>query len=171
MHQMSLKDKLNVEIKPGSLSLQPNRRLVSSFAWYAGIIAAIAVILAVFYVRIGESGRIVCMALILYFVGHGLVDYIFRFNVRYEFDKETNAIYKVNPPFGKKRLMALDEMVVFTKSGSGEWYYAMGRKKQQFVRNYKISPAFGGGKTSDQSAAEFEETILNPVLSLASAPL
>lgn len=167
---MSLKDKLNVEITPDSVSLQPNRRLVSSFAWYAGITATIAVILAVFYLRLSESGRVVCIALMIYFVGHSLVDYLFRFNVRYEFDKKTNAIYKVNPPFGKKRLMALDEMVIFTKSGSGEWYYAMGRKKQQFVRNYKISPAFGGGKTSDKSAAEFEETILNPVLSLVSAP-
>lgn len=168
---MSLRDKLKVEITPGRVSLQPNRRLASSLIWYAGITAAVAIFLAILYVRMGEPGRVVCFALMIYFVGHGLVDYVFRFNVRYEFDRETNAVYKENPPFGRKRLMALDEMVIFTRSGSGEWHYAMGKKKQQFVKNYKISPAFGGGKAQEQRATEFEETILNPIVALVPAPL
>ncbi|QJB37968.1 hypothetical protein HF324_08945 [Chitinophaga oryzae] len=168
---MGLKDKLNVVISPGRISLQPNRRLVSSLAWYAGIIAVVAIFLAIFYVRIGEAGRIVCYALMIYFVGHGLVDYMFRFNVRYEFDRETNAVYKENPPFGRKRLMALDEIVIFTRSSSGEWHYAMGKKKQHLIRSYKVSPAFGGGKAQEQLAAEFEETILHPIMALVPAPL
>ncbi|NML39559.1 hypothetical protein HHL17_20325 [Chitinophaga sp. G-6-1-13] len=166
---MSIQDKLNVKIMPGRISLQPNRRLASSLKWYAIIAVVTGLFLAIFYSRLGEGPVVLCSALIIYLVIQGLIDYIFRYNVRYEFDKATNAVYKENPPFGKKQLMRLDEVVIFTKSESGDWYYAMGVKKKQFLKNYKISPGFDNGKASAVRVAEFEEGILNPIVALLPA--
>lgn len=167
---MSLQDKLNVKIAPGNVSLQPNRRLASSLRWYAIIAVVAGLFLAIFYSRLGDVARVLCAGLIIYLAIHGLIDYLFRYNVRYEFDKGTNAVYKENPPFGKKQIMRLDEMVIFTRSESGDWYYAMGIRKKQFLKNYKISPGFDAGKASAVRISEFEEAILSPIMELVPPP-
>ncbi|NLR68103.1 hypothetical protein HGH92_27605 [Chitinophaga varians] len=163
---MSLQNELNVRIMPGMISLQPNRRLASSLKWYVIIATVAGLFLAVFYSRLGDTPIVLCSALIIYLVIQGLIDYFFRYNVRYEFDKATNAVYRENPPFGKKQLMKLDEMAIITSSESGDWHYAIGIKKRQLVKNYKISPTFGGGKASAIMVAEFEEGILGPIMAL-----
>ncbi len=66
----------------------------------------------------------------------------------------------------EKKLMQLDEAVIFTSSESGDWHYSLGIKKKQFLKNYKISPRFGSGKISMRWAAEYEEKILFPIMDL-----
>lgn len=163
---MSIKDKLKVEIRDGSLSLEPNRGLFSSLVWFVAAIIVAAIVWAVFYKKLGEGGRILCIGVIIYFCIHGLIDYIFRLNVRYEFDRYANAVYRDHPLFGRKQLMQLDEVVIFVKDDGNDWHYAMGIKKRQFLKSYKISPGFGSGVASQKRASEYEKEILAPIKKL-----
>ncbi|UIR56690.1 hypothetical protein LZQ00_02475 [Sphingobacterium sp. SRCM116780] len=157
---MSIKDKLRVEIEPERISLQPNRGLTSSLIWFAITIIITAVIWTIFHKQLGEGGELLCIGIIIYLSIHGLIDYIFKLNVQYEFDRYANAVYRKNPLFGKKQLMQLDEVVIFTNADTGDWYYAMGIKKKQFLKNYKISPRFGEGKVSKKLAFDYEDEVL-----------
>ncbi|MDE5438658.1 hypothetical protein KRE40_03895 [Elizabethkingia meningoseptica] len=163
---MSIKDKLRLEVRQDIISLQPNRKIINSLLWFAAAIIITAVILVVFREKLGEGGQILCIAIIAYFFIHGLIDIVFRLNVRYTFDKHDNAVYRDNFPFGRKKLMQLDEAVIFTSSESGDWHYSLRIKKKQFLKNYKISPRFGSGKISIRWAAEYEEKILFPIMDL-----
>lgn len=163
---MDIKQQLNVQVAPNSVTLQPNRRLKTSLIWITGIILVVGIGVAIFFPVLSEGPKVLGIALVIYLAGHGLFDYLFRYNVGYEFDKYTNTVYKINPPFGKKKIMRLDEMVLFTQTLSGEWYYAIGIKKKQFLKNYKISPSFDNGKASQKRLIEFEETVLNPIMAL-----
>jgi len=160
---MNIKDKLKVEISAASISLQPNGGLSSSLVWFVITVVVTAVVLAMFYKQLGEGGRILCIGIIIYFIIQGWIDYIFRLKVRYEFNRYANAVYKENPPFGRKQIMQLDEVVIFTNADTSDWYYAMGIKKKQFLKNYKISPTFGGGKASQKLVSDYEKEILTPI--------
>ena len=91
-----------------------------------------------------------------------IYDYLFHVNVRFLFDKRTRTIYKVN--LFKRRLMAFDEMTILTNSEYGDITYIMGRKKNQFVKNYTISDTFGTSKKHQAREKEYIEQILNPIL-------
>jgi len=163
---MSLQDKLRVVRTPDRISLQPNRRLAAVLKLYALVAVALGLFLAIFYAWLGEGVIVICAALLIYLVIRGLTDYLFGYNVRYEFDKIANAVYRENPPFGKKQIMRLDEMVIITGSASGDWYYAIGKKKQQLVKNYRISPFFGSAGVYKLMITEFEEDILVHIIAL-----
>ncbi|MBC9933136.1 hypothetical protein [Chitinophaga qingshengii] len=163
---MDIKKQLNVEVAPDRVILQPNRRLKTSLIWMAGIAVVVGIGVAIFFPVLSEGPKVLGLALVVYLAGHGLYDYLFHYNVGYEFDKYTNTVYKINPPFGKKKIMRLDEMVLFTQMVTGEWYYAIGIKKKQFLKNYKISPSFDDGKASKKMLIEFEEMVLNPIMAL-----
>ncbi|MBB6369673.1 hypothetical protein [Chryseobacterium shigense] len=165
---MSIKDKLKVEIRDGSISLEPNRGIFSSLIRFAVTMVGSAVIRAVFHEQLGEGGRLLCLGIIVYFFVHGVIDFVFRLNIRYEFNRYDNAVYRDNPLFGRKHIMNLDEVVIFVNNSSGDWYYAIGIKKKQFLKSYKISPGFGGGKISQRNAFEYEKEILEPIEELIS---
>ncbi|MCD2422630.1 hypothetical protein LQ567_07655 [Niabella pedocola] len=167
---MTARDKYKVAETSQTISLQPHYHLLKSLFWFIIAMAGIAAGLFIFYAQLGEGGRVLGYALLVYLLLHGLYDFIFRVNVRYEFDKPSNAVYKTNIPFPKKRLMSLDELVIFTSSEQGSWYYAMGARKKQFIKNYAISEDFGSGKKSQRLLGAYEAEVLEPILRLSASP-
>ncbi|MFT3901987.1 MAG: hypothetical protein QM727_02395 [Niabella sp.] len=162
---MSLKNKLQVEIASGRISLRPNRRMINSLPWLALTMVVFGGVLVLWKDELGENAKIICLVVVIYATMHGLAD-LLRMNVRYTFDKQTNAIYQERVLLGRKQLMKLDEAVIFTSSESGSWHYSLGIRKKQFLKNYKISPNFGNGKKSEQLIAEFKADILSPIMQL-----
>ena len=91
-------------------------------------------------------------------------DYLFHVRTMFLFDKKTRSIYKITGLIFKKRLMAFDEMTILTHSEYGEIAYSIGKKKEQFIKNYCISDTFGNSKKSITREKEYVENILNPIL-------
>jgi len=164
---MTARDKYKAEETPHSVSLQPYYHLRKSLFWFFIAMVAVSAGLFFFYHQLGEGGRVLGYSVLVYLFLHGLYDFIFRLNVRYVFDKPGNAVYKINTPFPKKRLMALDELVIFTSSDQGGWHYAMGAKKKQFIKNYAISEDFGSGKRSQRLLGAYEAEVLEPILRIS----
>ncbi|EEI89726.1 hypothetical protein HMPREF0765_4631 [Sphingobacterium spiritivorum ATCC 33300] len=163
---MSIRDKLRFEDTSDSISLQPNRRIVSSLLCYAVAVMITVVVLNLFVQQLGDGGRILCLSIIIYFILHGLYDILFRLHVRYIFDRYNRVVYRENPPFGRRKLMKFDEAVIFINADSGCWHYSLGIKKKQFLKNYKISPNYSKRKVCERESMEFEEEILDPLMHL-----
>ncbi|PIF45684.1 hypothetical protein CLU96_2694 [Chryseobacterium sp. 52] len=92
-----------------------------------------------------------------------LYDFIFLASVKFLFDKKTNTIYKIYLSSVKIRLMTFDEMTVIMASEYGEEAYAIGKKRNQFRKNYSISSRFTNTKKSQEREADYIEHILNPI--------
>ena len=60
----------------------------------------------------------------------------------------------------KRKIMNLDEVIFFQSSEMGSWHYKMGKKRNQFVKNFQISENFSDSKNGDQKSYEFEEIII-----------
>ncbi|ASK29059.1 hypothetical protein CEY12_02590 [Chryseobacterium sp. T16E-39] len=101
---------------------------------------------------------------------YSIYDYIFHASVEFLFDKKTNSIYKVYLFSIKKRLMALDEMTIINTAEYGDMTYAIGKKREQFLKNYPISDAFSGSKRSIKRETEYAEHILSPLLQFVNSP-
>lgn len=95
---------------------------------------------------------------------YAVYDFLFHVNVMFLFDKKTNSIYKINAPFFKKRLMAFDEMTIINTSECGAMQYAIGKKRNQFLKNYIISDTFTNSKKSQERETEYVEKVLDPIL-------
>ncbi|MFD2554144.1 hypothetical protein [Sphingobacterium tabacisoli] len=100
------------------------------------------------------------------FAIQGLNDLLFRIHVRYFFDLKTRSIYRQSFLGGKRRLMPLDEAVIFRSTVCGTWHYRLGEKRKQFLKNYRISPDFGTGKEQEKYLTAYEEEILSPIVAL-----
>lgn len=164
---MTARDKYKVAETPQSVSLRPYYHLRKSLFWFFIAMVVISTGLFAFYHQLGEGGQVLGYSVLVYLFLHGLYDFIFRLNVRYLFDKPANAVYKINRPFPKKRLMALNELVIFTSADQGGWHYAMGAKKKQFVKNYALSEDFGSGKKSLRLLGAYEAEVLDPILRIS----
>ena len=163
---MNITEKLKAEIKPGYISLQPNQRAVSSLLWEMSGIALAGIILFIFKEKLDQSSRFFFLAVISFLVIRLALEIAFIKNVHYIFDERSNSIYRENLPYKKRKLMAMDQAVIFTSSVSGEWHYSLGIKKKQFQKNYRISPSFGSGNVSQKRAQEYENKILMPIMDL-----
>ncbi|KFF07968.1 hypothetical protein IX38_07325 [Chryseobacterium luteum] len=98
-----------------------------------------------------------------------LFDLIFRVPVKYIFDKREKCIYR--KLFITTKIMSFDEMTYFINEESGAYYYVIGKKRNQFVKNYRISNYFSGSKASRIREDEFLEKILYPVLDVMDIPI
>ncbi|SDC48063.1 hypothetical protein [Niabella drilacis] len=166
---MTARDKYKAEETPQSFSLQPHYHLLKSLFWFFIAILGIAGGMYFFYQQLGEGGQVLGYSIIIYLFLHGLYDFIFRVNVRYVFDKASNAVYRINTPFPKKQLMTLDELVIFTSAEQGCWHYAMGARKRQFIKSYTLSEDFGPGKKSMRLLGAYEAEVLDPILRLSAS--
>ncbi|WP_300596245.1 hypothetical protein [Niabella sp.] len=164
---MTARDKYKVAETAQSVSLQPHYYLLKNLFWFFIAIVGIAGAVFIFYQQLGEAGQVFGYSIMAYLFLHGLYDFLFRINVRYVFDKTGNAVYKINTPFLKKRLMSLNELVIFTRSEQGAWHYAMGARKKQFIKSYAISEDFGSGKKSERLLGAYEAEVLDPILRLS----
>ncbi|MDR2284902.1 MAG: hypothetical protein LBE37_16935 [Sphingobacterium sp.] len=163
---MRIKEQLKFKNSLEGITLQPNRKLASSIRWAAIAIALTGAILLIFSTKIGIGGRIICIAIMAVFAIQGLTDFLFRIHVRYSFDLRTQSIYRQNLLWDRRRLMKLDEAVIFRSATCGIWHYSLGEKRKQFLKNYKISPDFGTGKEQEKYIAAYEDEILSPIITL-----
>jgi len=155
-------NKYQLKITPYELSIRPYfaylpkiRLLVVLFILVSGTLPFIHNLLSADVINI-------MIALGLIFLFYIVWDYLFYVNVRFLFDKRTRSVYKVN--VFRKRLMGFDEMTVLTNSAYGDITYIIGKKQNQFVKNYAISDAFGTSKKHQAREKEYIEQILNPIL-------
>lgn len=163
---MRIKEQLRFKNTPKGITLQPNRKLAFGIRWTAIAIVLAGSILLIFNTNIGIGGRIICLAIMAVLAIQGITDFLFRIHVCYIFDLETRHIYRQNLLLGKRRLMKLDEAVIFRSGECGIWHYRLGKKRKQFLKNHQISPDFGTGKDQDKHVAAYENEILSPIIAL-----
>ncbi|PIF44506.1 hypothetical protein CLU96_1482 [Chryseobacterium sp. 52] len=159
---MNTTDRYKFTDNGSEISLMPNYSFLNTLKWW--LAAGILVISAMYYFRniLSEKFFIIAFSLWVVYMGYFLLDLIFRVPVKYIFDKREKCIYR--KLFLTKKIMSFDEMTYFINEDSGGYYYVIGKKRNQFVKNYRISNYFSGSKTSRIKEDEFLKNILYPVL-------
>jgi len=157
---MNIQEKYNIEETLNTFSLCPKKPSLAMAWWFlVGIIAGILV-LSFFDHRLDEAMRWAIYILMGYFVLHSLYDIQIGSKIRYTFDAKENAVYKSSPLRSKRKIMKLEEIVIFVYSEMGSWYYALGAQKKQFIKSYIISEGFSSGKKSETKQEAFENFVL-----------
>lgn len=157
---MNIHERYNIEESLNRFTLYPNKTSLKLSKWFlGGILAGLA---ALFFLHhyMDEAMRWGICILLIYFILHSLYDIMIGSEIHYIFDVSTNAVYKKDPLFSKKKIMKLDEAVIFVHSEMGSWYYALGADKSQFVKNYRISEGFSSGRKSLGIQKAYEHSIL-----------
>lgn len=165
---MNVIDRYKFEENGGEISLMPNYNFLRTLVWWLAL--GILALVAICYYYSGQwSGGYFKIAMVIWIVymTYFLFDLIFRVPVKYIFDKSQKCIYK--KLFFSKKIMDFDEMVYFVNRESGTHYYAIGKKRNQLVKNYRISNYFSGSKASNRREDEYIEKILYPILNVVGA--
>lgn len=157
---MNIQEKYNIEETLHTFSLCPKKPSLAMSWWFlAGIIVGI-VILFLFDHRLDEAMRWAIYILMGYFVLHSVYDIQIGSKIRYTFDAKENAVFKSSRLRAKRKIMKLEEIVIFVHSEMGSWYYALGAQKSQFIKSYIISEGFSSGKKSEIKQHEYENFVL-----------
>jgi len=160
---MNIREKYNIEESLNLFSFQPTKPLQKlSQRMLAGIFAA-AILLPLFREMLDEALFYALYILLAYGVAHSLYDIMITAKIRYTFDLRDNSVYRMSPFSAKKKIMKLEEAVVFVSSEMGSWHYSLGAKKSQFIKSYTLSENFGSGKKSDEKQEEYEKQILTKI--------
>lgn len=166
---MNIRERYNIEETQNSFSLYPNKTTLKLSKWFlTGITACIIALLFLDH-YFDDVMRGVIYILIIYFVLHSLYDILIGSKIQYTFVVTQNAVYKQSPLFSKKKIMKLDETVIFVQSEMGSWYYALGANKSHFVKNYRISEGFSSGRKSLEIQAAYENFVLQKIDKLIDA--
>lgn len=156
-------DRYKFEENGSEIRFMPNYSYLRTLVWWLalGIVALVAIL---FYYRGQWSGGHLGITLIPWgaYMAYFLYDLLFRVPVTYIFDKSERCIYK--KLYWSKKIMTFDEMTYFIRDDRGGAYYAIGKKRNQFVKNYKISNYFTDSKASRKREEEYLEKIFHPIL-------
>lgn len=157
---MNIQEKYNIQETVNTFSFCPKKPTLAMSWWFlAGIIAGI-VILLFFDNLLDQAMRWAIYILMGYFSLHSLYDIQIGSKIRYTFNANENAVYKSSPVGAKRKIMRLDEVVIFIHSEMGSSYYALGAKKRQFIKSYIISEGFSGGKKCEINQLAYENFLL-----------
>jgi len=165
---MEIRDKYNIEDSGTSLSIYPYRLYIYSSWQVIGGLTTAGIVL--FFLR-GLMDEVLWISLyvvIAYFILQNLYNVLVKANIRYTFCASANAVYRSTSFFQEKKIMTLDELVVFSSSEMGTWHYSIGAKKSHLVKNYTISEQFGSGSKSQEKQELFEHGILDKITTLKS---
>lgn len=151
------------------ISFMPNYSFLRTLKWWlaAGVLAGAVI----FYFKstVTENFFMIAVSIWVVYMGYFLLDLIFRVPVKYIFDKREKSIYR--KLYVTKRIMGFDEMTYFINEESGGYCYVIGKKRNQLVKNYRISNYFSGSKSSRLKEDEFLDQILYPVLNALDVPV
>jgi len=166
---MNTKDRYKFEDNGSEISFMPDYSSLSTLRWWLGV--GILAVPVMYYLRNILSENILTIASVIWgvYMVYLLWDLFFRVPVKYIFDKREKSIYR--KLFLTKKIMSFDEMTYFINDESGAYYYVIGKKRNQFVKNYRISNYFSGSKASRVKEEEFLENILYPVLDVLDIPI
>lgn len=121
---------------------------------------------AYYYEPMNELFLIISITFLIITVWFFLKELLLYIPIRYTFDQSTNEMYQRTLFVSKKKIMNLDELVIYQSSEMGSWQYKMGKKKSQFVKSYAISTYFSDKKNNEKVAA-YEREILNKIVKIA----
>ncbi|SHM11767.1 hypothetical protein SAMN05444360_10822 [Chryseobacterium carnipullorum] len=166
---MNTKDRYKFEDNGSEISFMPDYNFLRTLRWWLG--AGILAIPVLYYFRniLSENAFTIASVIWIIYMVYFLWDLIFKVPVKYIFDKREKIIYR--KLFFTKNIMNFDEMTYFINDESGGYYYVIGKKRNQFVKNYRISSYFSGSKSSRIKEDEFLENILYPVLDVLDIPI
>ncbi len=157
---MNIQEKYNIEETLNIFSLCPKKPSLAMSKWFlAGIVAGI-LILVFFDHRLDEAMRWAIYIVMGYFVLHSVYDIQIGSKIRYTFDAKENAVFRSSPLRAKRKILKLEQIVIFVHSEMGSWYYAVGAKKSQFIKSYIISESFSSGKKSESNQEAYEHFVL-----------
>lgn len=167
---MDIRDRYRFEENGSEISFMPNYSFLRTLVWWLGL-GGIALPVIVYYFMGKMSGDQfkIAMGLWAIYMIYFLFDLLFRIPVKYIFDKSEKCIYRKR--LLSKKLMNFDEMTYFINDERGGYYYSIGKKRNQFVKNYRISNYFSGSKASERREDEYIKEILCPVLVAVGIPL
>lgn len=166
---MNVIDRYKFEENVSEISMMPNYHFLYTLIWWLVLgIIALPVIICYFMDKMSsDQFKITLMVWGIYMV-YFLFDLFFRIPVKYIFDKSDKCIYR--KLILSKKLMTFDEMTYFINDERGGYYYSMGRKRHQFVKNYRISNYFSGSKKSIEREENYIKEILCPILIAVGIP-
>ncbi|WP_228448486.1 MULTISPECIES: hypothetical protein [unclassified Chryseobacterium] len=166
---MTITDRYKFEENGSEISLMPNYSFLRTLTWWLalGVIALVAIIYYFMDKMSGDQFKVALMIWGIYMI-YFLFDLIFRIPVKYIFDKSEKCIYK--KWILSKKIMTFDEMTYFINDEWGGYYYSIGKKRNQFVKNYRISNYFSGSKKSMEREDDYIKEILCPILIAVGAP-
>lgn len=166
---MNTIDRYKFEDNGSEISFMPNYNFLRTLRWWLG--AGILAIPVLYYFRGMLSENTVTIVSVIWgiYMVYFLWDFLFKVPVKYIFDKREKSIYR--KLFLTKKIMSFDEMTYFINDESGAYYYVIGKKRNQFVKNYRISDYFSGSKSSRIKEQEFLDKILYPVLDAIDIPI
>ncbi|SIS33898.1 hypothetical protein SAMN05421639_102784 [Chryseobacterium shigense] len=166
---MNTKDRYKFEDNGSEISFMPDYNFLHTLKWWLG--ADILAVPVLYYFRniLSENAFTIASVIWVIYMVYFLWDLIFKVPVKYIFDKRERSIYRKR--FLTKKIMNFDEMTYFINDESGGYYYVIGKKRNQFVKNYRISSYFSGSKSSRIKEDEFLKNILYPVLDGLDIPI
>ena len=167
---MNAIDRYKFEETGSEISFMPDYHFLRTLVWWLGL-GVIGLVVIVYYFMDKMSGDQFRTALIIWgiYMAYLLFEIIFRAPVKYIFDKSEKCIYK--KWMLSKKIMNFDEMTYFIKNENGGYCYLIGKKRNQFVKSYRISNYFSGSKASHRREDEYIKEILWPVLTAVGIPL
>lgn len=166
---MNITDRYKFEENGSEISFMPNYSSLSTLIGW--LVLGIIVLPAIMYYFMdqmsGDAFRVV-FAIWIVCMGYLLFDLFFRVPVKFIFDKSERCIYK--KWMLSRKIMTFDEMAYFINEERGGYYYSIGKKRNQFVKNYRISNYFSGSKKSVEREDEYIKEILCPILIAVGIP-
>ncbi|MGU3373519.1 hypothetical protein [Chryseobacterium sp. M5A1_1a] len=167
---MTVTDRYKFEENGSEISFMPNYSFLRTLVWWLGLgVIAFMGIIYYFIDKMSRDSFKIALGIWVLYMSYFLFDLVFRVPVKYIFDKSQKCIYKKR--FIASKIMNFDEMVYFINDESGGFYYSIGKKRNQFVKNYRISNYFSGSKASIRREEEYINEILCPVLIAVGIPL
>lgn len=167
---MDIRDRYRFEENGSEISFMPNYGFLRTLIWWLALgVIALPLIICFFIDKISGDQFKITIGLWTIYMIYFLFDLFFRIPVKYIFDKSERCIYR--KLFLSRKLMNFDEMTYFVNDERGGYYYSIGKKRNQFVKNYRISNYFSGSKASERREDEYIKEILGPVLIAVGIPL
>ncbi|MCD9618058.1 hypothetical protein [Chryseobacterium gleum] len=166
---MDIRDRYRFEENGSEISFMPNYGFLRALIWWLALgVIALPLIICFFIDKISGDQFKITIGLWAIYMIYFLFDLFFRIPVKYIFDKSERCIYR--KLLLSRKLMNFDEMTYFVNDERGGYYYSIGKKRNQFVKNYRISNYFSGSKASERREDEYIKEILGPVLMAVGIP-
>lgn len=167
---MDIRDRYRFEENGSEISFMPNYGFLRTLIWWLALgVIALPLIICFFIDKISGDQFKITIGLWAIYMIYFLFDLFFRIPVKYIFNKSERCIYR--KLLLSRKLMNFDEMTYFVNDERGGYYYSIGKKRNQFVKNYRISNYFSGSKASERREDEYIKEILGPVLMAVGIPL
>ncbi|WP_437922120.1 hypothetical protein [Sphingobacterium sp. LRF_L2] len=157
-----MKDRYQIEESSSTFSFKPFHHRRSKLKWYVLAILISGGLSTYYYEPMNELLLIVSATILILTVWSFLKEILLYIPIRYTFERSTNEVCRSTLFVSKRKIMKLDEIVVYQNSEMGGWQYKMGKKKSQFVKSYAISEYFSNKKNNEKTIA-FECAILNRI--------